>query len=193
VDPSAWQRWEKDLAAAVDEHRAAAPLEPGLPVQAAARAIGVPDPRFVEALVAGSGGALVARGGRITRPGAAPGFSDAVRRALDELCRRLEADPFDAPSAPELAAAGLSREVLAAAAAAGMVLRLPADVIVHPIAPEAARAALAELPQPFTVSAARQALRTSRRVAVPLFEHLDSLGITVRVDANLRRISDFLG
>ncbi len=190
VDPSTWQRWGKDLATAVDEHRAAAPLEPGLPAKAAAQAIGVPDPRLVEALVRDSGGALLARGGRITRPGAAPGFSAAARRALDAVCARLAADPFDAPSVPELAAAGLTREILAAAAAAGMVLRLRTEVVLDPAAPEVARAVLAGLPQPFTLSDARQALRTTRRVAVPFFEHLDSLGITVRVDANHRRIAD---
>jgi selenocysteine-specific elongation factor len=188
VDPSTWQRWAKELAAAVDEHRTAAPLEPGLPAKAAAQAIGAADLRLVEALVKDSGGALVSRGGRIARPGAAPGFSNAARHALDDVCRRLDADPFDSPSVPELAEAGLTREILAAAATAGMVLRLPTEVILHPTAPEAARAVLSGLDQPFTLSEARQALHTTRRVAVPLFEYLDSLGITVRVDASLRRV-----
>jgi selenocysteine-specific elongation factor len=44
------------------------------------------------------------------------------------------------------------------------------------------------LPQPFTLSAARQALTTTRRVAVPLLEHLDRLGLTERVDDGLRRL-----
>ncbi|MGH3759257.1 selenocysteine-specific translation elongation factor [Actinophytocola sp.] len=189
VDPSTWQRWGKELAAAVDEHRVAAPLEPGLPAKAAAQVIGAADLRLVEALVRDSAGALVSSGGRITRPGAAPGFSNAARRALDEVRRRLAANPLDAPSVPELTEAGLTREILAAAAAAGMVLRLRGEVILDPSAPRAAAAALADLAQPFTLSDARQALGTTRRVAVPLFEHLDSLGLTVRVDANLRRVA----
>jgi len=189
VAPETWLRWEKDLGAAVDAHRETAPLEPGLPAKAAAQAIGAPDLRLVEALVRDSGGALVARGGRISRPGAAPGFSNAARRALDVVCVRLAADPFDAPSVPELAEAGLTREILAAAAAAGMVLRLPTEVILHPAAPEAARAILAGLAQPFTLSAARQALHTTRRVAVPFFEHLDASGITTRLDGALRRVN----
>ncbi|MPZ79537.1 MAG: selenocysteine-specific translation elongation factor [Actinophytocola sp.] len=189
VDQDTWQRWGKELAAAVDAHRQSAPLEPGLPAKAAAQAIGAPDLRLVEALVRDSGGALVARGGRIARPGAAPGFSNAARRALDDVCARLAADPFAAPSVPELAEAGLTREILAAAAAAGMVLRLPGEVILHPSAPRAAVAALAGLEQPFTLSDARQALGTTRRVAVPLFEHLDALGLTTRVEATLRRVT----
>jgi selenocysteine-specific elongation factor len=50
-----------------------------------------------------------------------------------------------------------------------------------------AAAVLAKLPQPFTVSQARTALHTSRRVAVPLLEHLDRRGLTERVDEFHRR------
>jgi len=39
---------------------------------------------------------------------------------------------------------------------------------------------LAGLPQPFTVSAARQALGSTRRVVVPLLEHLDATRHTRR-------------
>ena len=47
---------------------------------------------------------------------------------------------------------------------------------------------LAGLPQPFTLSAARQALGTTRRVAVPLLEHLDGRGWTRRLDGNVREV-----
>jgi selenocysteine-specific elongation factor len=43
------------------------------------------------------------------------------------------------------------------------------------------------LPQPFTVSQARRALDTTRRVAVPLLEHLDRAGLTERLDEVHRR------
>jgi len=59
---------------------------------------------------------------------------------------------------------------------------------VHVSAPDHAVAQIARLEQPFTLSQARQALGTTRRVAVPLLEHLDSTGRTVRVDAALRRV-----
>jgi selenocysteine-specific elongation factor len=71
-----------------------------------------------------------------------------------------------------------------------MVLRLATEVVLHPAAPEAVRTVLAGIPQPFTLSDARQALGTTRRIAVPLFEYLDSIGVTVRVDAGLRRVAD---
>ena len=54
--------------------------------------------------------------------------------------------------------------------------------------PSEARARLAALPQPFTLSQARQAWGTSRRVAVPLMEWLDARGVTERLPDNTRRL-----
>lgn len=62
------------------------------------------------------------------------------------------------------------------------------DVVLLPDGPARAMRVLAGLPQPFTLSAARQALGTTRRVAVPLLEHLDGRGWTRRVDGNLREV-----
>ncbi|MCW2499301.1 MAG: selB, partial [Frankiales bacterium] len=78
---------------------------------------------------------------------------------------------------------------LAAAETAGRLLRLSADLVLLPTAPALAMRALTGLPQPFTVSAARQALGTSRRVAVPLLEHLDRRGWTVRLPDGLRHLA----
>jgi selenocysteine-specific elongation factor len=49
---------------------------------------------------------------------------------------------------------------------------------------------LATLPQPFTLSEARQALRTSRRVAVPLLELLDRRRLTRRLPDDRRTVAD---
>lgn len=62
-------------------------------------------------------------------------------------------------------------------------------MVLLPDAPARAAAILAGLPQPFTVSAARQALGTSRRVAVPLLEHLDRLGKTHRFPDSSRTLA----
>jgi len=51
-----------------------------------------------------------------------------------------------------------------------------------------ARERLAGLPQPFTLSQARQAWGTTRRVAVPLMEWLDARGVTVRQADSSRRL-----
>jgi selenocysteine-specific elongation factor len=47
---------------------------------------------------------------------------------------------------------------------------------------------LAGLPQPFTAAEARQALRTTRRVAIPLLEFLDRAGVTQRLPDDRRRL-----
>jgi selenocysteine-specific elongation factor len=47
---------------------------------------------------------------------------------------------------------------------------------------------LAELPSPFTVSEARRALDTTRRVAVPLLEELDRTGRTRQLPDTRREV-----
>jgi selenocysteine-specific elongation factor len=68
------------------------------------------------------------------------------------------------------------------------VLRIAPGVVLLPGADEQALAVLAELDPPFTASAARQALGTSRRVALPLLSHLDKTGRTVRLADDTRRL-----
>jgi selenocysteine-specific elongation factor len=108
----------------------------------------------------------------------------AISRVVDALADA----PFAAPEQQQLAALGLGRRELGAAAAARTILLLPGDIALLPNAPAIAADRLQELPQPFTLSAARQALGTTRRVAVPLLEHLDRIGMTQRVDGDLRRV-----
>ncbi|HEX2312172.1 MAG TPA: SelB C-terminal domain-containing protein, partial [Thermomonospora sp.] len=69
---------------------------------------------------------------------------------------------------------------LAAAVASGAVLRLADGVVLPAGADDHAARVLAGLPQPFTAAQAKQALGTSRRVAIPLLEHLDRRGVTER-------------
>ena len=75
-----------------------------------------------------------------------------------------------------------------AAAKAGRLLHLGDGVVLAPGADLAAVEELAALPQPFTTSQARQALDTTRRVAIPLLEHLDRRGWTQRLDSGHRRV-----
>jgi selenocysteine-specific elongation factor len=48
---------------------------------------------------------------------------------------------------------------------------------------------LATLPEPFTAAQAREMLRTTRRVALPLLQYLDRAGITERLADDRRRLS----
>jgi selenocysteine-specific elongation factor len=78
---------------------------------------------------------------------------------------------------------------IGAAVRAGLVVRLAENVILRAGAPQRAVETLTGLPQPFTLSEARRALDTSRRVIVPLLEHLDSAGVTRRLADDRRTMA----
>ena len=185
VTPEQWSQWVRDLTAAVDAHSVGSPLDPGLSLEAARCACGLPDVRLVGAVARDA--RLQLHAGRVTRPGAAPSFGPA-EAGLQALESRLKQTPFDAPERPDLERWGLGLRELAAAERAGRVLRLADDVVLLPVTPALAMRVLATLPQPFTTSAARQALTTTRRVAIPLLEHLDARGWTRRLDVGHREV-----
>lgn len=187
VTPEQWTAWAGELVRAVDQHASDHPLTPGLPTDAARQQLGLPSLAFVAPLAADA--ALHARHGRVQRPDAAPALG-AAEKSLRLLEDRLHADPFAAPERPDLADQGLGRREVAVAVATGRLIRLRDDVLLLPDAPDLAVRALHVLPQPFTTSQARQVLGTTRRVAIPLLEHLDAIGATERVDGTLRRVID---
>jgi selenocysteine-specific elongation factor len=113
-----------------------------------------------------------------------PRVASAVQTVLDDLAGA----PFAAPDGERLRELGLDARALAAAARAGLLLRIADLIVLAPGADKEAARVLAELPQPFTTSQARQALGTSRRVAIPLLEYLDRARITERLPGDLRRL-----
>jgi selenocysteine-specific elongation factor len=125
------------------------------------------------------GGELVLRDGRVMGA-AGVGLPASVRAAVEAVREDLTAAPFVAPEAHRLAELGMGRRELAAAVRAGALLRVAEGIYLLPGADTAAAAVLAGLPQPFTLSEARRALGTTRRVAVPLLELLDARGLTRR-------------
>src|SRR5205807_248909 len=108
-----------------------------------------------------AGPALVLRAGRVGTTGTA-GLPDAVAGAV----ARLEADarvaPFRAPESARLTELGLGPREIAAAVRAGALLRIADGVVLPPGALDEAAQVLGRLPQPFTLSQARQALDTTR-------------------------------
>ncbi|HZC40357.1 MAG TPA: SelB C-terminal domain-containing protein, partial [Streptosporangiaceae bacterium] len=111
---------------------------------------------------------------------------DQVAAAVERLLSDLAAAPFAAPEAPRLRELGLGPRALAAAHRAGLLIRISDQIVLAPGAAAAAAEALARLPQPFTAAQARQALGTTRRVAIPLLEYLDRAGVTRRLPDDTR-------
>ncbi|SNC73528.1 selenocysteine-specific elongation factor [Kytococcus aerolatus] len=191
VDGAAWSAWGEELARAVAAHHEADPLSPGVLVAGAARALGLPGrlsasewSDLVTALAPVAG--LELTDGLVRKPGA--GGLGAAEAGIVQVEQWLRQEPFNAPEAHELADLALGARELAAAARVGRILRLPGEVVLLPDGPARAMRVLAGLPQPFTLSEARQALGTTRRVAVPLLEHLDGRGWTRRVDGQRREV-----
>jgi len=122
-------------------------------------------------------------------PGPSPAqVPEPLARAVRALRSDLAGDPFRAPEADRLRELGLDARAIAAAARAGLLLRVSEQVVLAPGAGADAAAVLAGLPQPFTTAEARKALGTTRRVAIPLLEFLDRARITERLPDDRRRL-----
>jgi selenocysteine-specific elongation factor len=146
---------------------------------------------------AGRRAEVLARGGPEPEPAPAPApavrapappVDDQTQRSVEALRRHLADQPFAAPDVPTLAELGLDDATAARLHRAGLVLRVAPGVVLLPGADDRAVSVLAGLPSPFSTSAARQALGTSRRVALPLLAHLDRTGRTVRLADDTRRL-----
>ena len=182
-----WQRWQHDLGDLADHWAAEHPLSPGVPQPAAVSHLQLPDAALLDPLVA-AGGDLVADGSGVHRRAVAATLPADAAEALDLICKELAERPFAAPESADLVAAGLTEAHLAVAVRTGRLLRVAAAIYLLPDAPDEAVRRLADLPQPFTTSEARQALDTTRRVAVPLLELLDRRNLTQRLDAQHRSL-----
>ncbi|MGW4502852.1 SelB domain-containing protein, partial [Micromonospora sp. NPDC004336] len=182
ADPEHWRRLGARLAGEVARHAREHPLEPGAPVELLRQRLGLPDRALVEALVRPP---LRTHAGRVTAA-AADALPEPVARAVARVRAEYADRPFRAPEAERLTDLGLGPREIGAAVRAGALLRLAENVVLLPGAVDEAVRVLAGLPQPFTLSAARQALDTTRRVAVPLLELLDRRGVTRRLPDDAR-------
>lgn len=176
VDPAAPPRWAAHLRQLVEATDA---MHHGITAKAAIDALDLPLPELLERVVAEAGLAL--RDGKVVDPSHRIDLGKA-EKSVRTVEQWLEDEPFNAPTAAELAELRLGTAELAAAEKAGRLLRLPTDrsIVLGADAARQATARLAKIPQPFTLSDARKAWETSRRVAVPLVEYLDQLKLTRR-------------
>jgi selenocysteine-specific elongation factor len=180
VDPPRFAELRVEAAAIV---RAWDALAAGMPVEALRQRLDLPAADLVGPLLAGTG--FEVAGGLVRRPGA--GLAPAVEKALETVAKRLAEHPFRAPEADELRELGLGRRELAAAVRLGRLTAVAEGVVLGPDAVVRAVAELRSLPQPFTVSQARRALDSTRRVMIPLLERLDAAGLTEPLGDGTRR------
>ena len=162
-----------------------APLRAGAPREEVRSSVGLPPKRWaalLDRLVAE--GRVVARGGSLSLPG------HTVRLSPDQDARwskarvALAAAPLQPPSVQTLATEyGIDRELLAAIAERGEIVRIGTDAAFLPDAVLAfGRAVVDELERTrtITVSRARDLTGSSRKHVLPLLGFLDDEGITRR-------------
>jgi len=195
--PEAWQRARQDVLEAVAAHHRAEPLVPGMPAELArlaargaapARALGGAEAAWkaggaevVEALVAS--GRLVVDGPAVRLPGHGVRLDPGQRAVRAAVEAALAAGGVTVLSDDQLAALGADRRMLAALVRLGVLVNVGPGL--H-VGAEALTQAVGSLrrtfpgDRPFTAAEAKEAMGTTRKTAIPLLEHLDRSGITVR-------------
>ncbi len=184
VDPQWWAERRQQMMTAVRQWATEHDIAAGMPLETLRQQADLPAIELVPQLVDGTG--LELCDGLVRQPGT--GLPPRVDKAVSTVEEWLAAEPFRAPEADELKDLKLGTQELAAAVRAGRLCRIADGVVLGADALDRAAEVLKALPQPFTVSDARRALGTTRRVAVPLLEQLDARRITRRGDDNTRRV-----
>jgi len=196
----AWtpEAWEAAAAAALEavgrQHRSD-PSAPGLPAQTARAAARAPDwpptagNELVEALVAG--GRLVADGPTLRTPGHGVRLDPAQRALRARVEAALEEAGVGLLGDRALADLGADRKATALLVRLGVLVPIAPGGYLGRSTLEGAVATLRRsFPdgRPFAATEAREALGTTRRTLIPLLEHLDRTGVTVR-RGDLRRLA----
>lgn len=186
VNAAAIGRWSKQLREMFDSYMARNSLADALPLATALTNLALPSDALLAILLAGA--KLKRDGAFIRDPQAAPRDLGTAEKSVAQLEAQLAKAPFAAPDADTLKDLRLGTNELAAAERAGRLLRID-SIVLLPSAPRKAADILAQLPGEFTLSEARQALDTTRRIAVPLLEYMDSTGLTKRTSETTRVVT----
>jgi selenocysteine-specific elongation factor len=196
----AWTKaaWETAAAAALEavegRHRAD-PSAPGLPApaaRAAARAPGWPAAagnEVVEALVAG--GRLVADGPALRLPGHGVRLDPAQRALRARVEAALDKGGVGLLGETALAELGADRKATALLVRLGVLVPIaPGGYLGRATLEQAVATLRRSFPdgRPFAATEAKEALGTTRRTLIPLLEHLDRSGVTIR-QGDLRRLA----
>jgi selenocysteine-specific elongation factor len=196
--PDAWEAAAAAVLEAVERQHRDDPSARGLPAQAArAAALGPAGPTWPDVAGAETVEALVAAG-RLVPDGPAvrlPGHGTRLDPAQRALVARVEAALNEA--GVSLLGETALRDLGADRKATALLVRLGVLVAVAPggyLGRSTLEGAVATLRgafpdgRLFAASEAREALGTTRRTAIPLLEHLDRGGVTVRL-GDLRRLA----
>jgi selenocysteine-specific elongation factor len=190
VSAEAWEALTRRAAGLLREYHAAHALRFGMVREELKSRLGLAAKPFAACLEAWiRDGQLQDTQGTVGLAGHAPKPSSEDLTKIEQARARVEAARFSPPSAKELGVE-LGDEAFAYLVATRAIVPVSADVVFS----ERAYAEIVERVQALlaregeaTVSRIRQELDTSRKYALALLEHMDSLGLTVR-DGDVRRL-----
>jgi selenocysteine-specific elongation factor len=185
---------------AVERHHRAEPLAAGLPAQAARTAAlhpagrppltaGAAGAEVVEALV--GDGRLVADGPVVRLPGHGVRLDPAQRAVRDRVEGAIATGGVEVLTETALAELGADRRMTAVLVRLGVLVAIEPGLYLGRSTLERAVEDLRRAfpgGRQFAATEAKEALGTTRRSAIPLLEHLDRSGVTVRV-GDLRRLA----
>jgi selenocysteine-specific elongation factor len=186
VDAGTWQSAMKKVFEVIDAAHRAHPEQRGVPLTELRDALedALPFPDLFDPLIDKLCERELARAGSVIgRASHRAALPEPLQAAGARLNEALAQHPFDPPSRKELAPDAVSQRALRFLIETREVVEIGAELIMS-------AAALAQATDvirgyirahgPATVSELRQALGSSRRVAVPLLEHLDRTFVTLR-------------
>jgi len=188
VDPAALARWRDAATTALARAHAEQPHAPAAPRDVVERALaeagcGESNVEAVMAQLVEEGAVVVAHGG-VARPDHRVELRDDDARARDALLAELGADPFNPPRLSQATEQAHARpDLVRSLETTGVLVRLADDLAVPAATVDDAAKrlrALYEQHGAFTAAQAKETLGTTRRLAVPLLEHLDKQGVTRR-------------
>jgi selenocysteine-specific elongation factor len=134
--------------------------------------------------------ALTETDGTLTLPGRGRAVSDTAQHAADAIVALLDAHPNDPPAMSILREQGLTAPLLRLLIEQKRVVRLGTDVLVSAAAYQRASDGITDYLREHgtaTVAQLRDHLGATRKLVVPLLEHLDAARVTTR-DGDLRRL-----
>jgi Elongation factor SelB, winged helix len=194
--PATWEAAAAAVLAAVERQHRSDPSAPGLPAEAARAAARPPGSQgtaaqagwpptagaeVVEALV--RAGRLVADGPALRLPGHGPRLDPAQRALRERVERALHEGGVALLGGAALAELGADAKATAMLVRLGVLVPVgPGGYLGRGVLDEAVATLRRAYPdgRRFAVTEAKEVLGTTRRTAVPLLEHLDRTGVTVR-------------
>ena len=188
--PSVWQDFINKAIALIDQFHATHPEQRGVGLADLRASLRAGSDGVFEALLADLAQAGFSRErSTIARKTHRPSLPTEIESAAEKIRARLAANPFDPPSRKEVAQDRAHQSALRFLIEQGDLIELGPEIVLQ----REAAAQMERVVTDFiskqgsaTASQLRQALETSRRVAIPFLEYLDRVGVTQRIGDSRR-------